>query len=106
MCLGDSFTSVLELGAVKIKSLEEDEEEAWLKDLVNSVEVCSISRRHNAIVEKIIHRFGWDLTARNPGDESTASMIACLLKSQRFDVLEHIVLTQPADINALSSVIA
>jgi len=96
MCLGDSFASVLELGAVKLKSVEQDEHESDLKKMVNSVEINSISRQHNSIIEKIVHRFGWDLVARHPEDERIVSMIACLLKSQRFDALEHIVLTKPA----------
>ncbi len=96
MCLGDSFGAALELGAVKLKSVEQDEYESDLKDMVSSVEINSISRQHNSIIEKIVHRFGWDLVARHPEDERTVSMIACLLKSQRFDVLEHIVLTKPA----------
>ncbi len=95
MCLGDSFASALELGSVKLKTVEMDEDETDVNQLVMSVEVTSICRQYNPIVEKIVQRFGWDLTAKRPCDETSASMIACLLKNDRFDVLEHLVLTSP-----------
>lgn len=105
MCLGDSFSAALELGAVKLKSVEQNEHESDLKNMVSSVEINSISRQHNSIIEKIVHRFGWDLVARHPEDERTVSMIACLLKAERFDVLEQIVEGRVASVSELSTVI-
>lgn len=101
MCLGDSFASALELGAVKLKQAELDEDDSDLNLTVMSVEVTSICRKYNPIVEKIVQRFGWDLTAKRPCDEASASMIACLLKNDRFDVLEHLALASPVSVAEL-----
>ncbi len=106
MCIGDSFGNALELGAVKLKTAELDEEGDGVDQLVMSVEVTSIDRKYNPIIEKIVQRFGWDLEAKRPCDESSASMIACLLKNERYDVLEHVVLTKPASVSELSAMIA
>lgn len=102
MCIGDSFSSVLELGAVKLKAEEMNSDEMELTELVMSAEVMSVDREHNAIIEKIVRRFGWDLTAKTPDDEASASMIACLLKNGRFDILEHLVLTSPVAVTELA----
>jgi len=103
MCIGDSFPAVLELGAVKLKSDESDED--GLDELVLSVEVVSVSREHNAVMEKIVRRFGWDLEPKVKEDVSIASMVACLLKAERFDVLEQIVGGRVASVSELSTVI-
>ena len=105
MCIGDSFPAVLELGAVKLKSDESDEDGESLAELVLSVEVVSVSREHNAVMEKIVRRFGWDLEPKVKEDASAASMVACLLKAERFDVLEQIVEGRVASVSELSTVI-
>lgn len=106
MCLGDAFSSTLELGVVKLKTAEMDEDSGGVEQLVMSVEVTSIDQQFNPIVEKIIQKFGWDLEPKRPCDLKSAQMIACLLKNERFDVLEHVVLTSPASVSELSAMIA
>jgi len=106
MCIGNSFSAVLELGAVKLKTAEMDEDSDGVEQLVMSLEITSIDLANNPIIEKIISKFGWDLEPKRPCDLKSAQMIACLLKNERFDVLEHVVLTSPASVSELSTMIA
>lgn len=106
MCLGDSFSAVLELGAVKLKTAEQDETGDDVTQQVMNIEVTSIDHRHNQIIEKIIQRFGWDLEAKRPCDEKSVSMIATLLRNERFDILENVVLTNPVLVGERSIAVA
>jgi len=106
MCLGDSFEACLELGAVKIRSLQMDEQDAVLADMVSTVEVERIDERYDAVMQTLVNRYGWDLDPENPAEKKTASMIACLLAARSFDVLEQIALTKPLSLNELIGAVA
>ncbi|MNZ13298.1 hypothetical protein D3C78_301910 [compost metagenome] len=91
MCLGESFTSAMRLGAQKAQNLENDGFEAPLIHLVNSFKVTRLDEKHKETVEKVIKRFGFTLEPAEQKDKGTLSMISLLLSTGRFDVIEQVI---------------
>ena len=95
MCLGENIVVAMEKGIEKTKRVEEDELEAPLLHLVTGFNVRRIEQKFNAVVEKVIARFGQGLEPSQPSEKGKRSMIALLLVQDRWDIIEQVIDTTP-----------
>lgn len=101
VCIGESFPAAMETGLVKLKVMEQQEEEAALIKLVDGVNVKRISKRHTPIVEQVIEQFGHTLEDQSGTNKAIVSMMALLLNKERFDIIEQVIKTTPMSISQM-----
>lgn len=92
MAIGESYGDAMETGALKIKQLEGSPTDKPLLELITGFRVTGVSKSYSAIVEKVIERFGKDLSLKDPADKSKLSMVALLLHRERLDIVDQVLL--------------
>lgn len=95
MAIGDSYGDAMATGALKIKELEGSPTEKPLLNLISGFRVTGVSKSYSGIVEKIIERFGKDLSLKDPADKSKLSMVALLLHRERLDIIDQVLMPVP-----------
>lgn len=100
MGIGKSYSHALELGAEKVKQLEDHESDSDLIHLIKGFEVTRIEDKHSYIIDKVIALFGHDLKPQIAADRASLSMIALLLKRGRYDVIDQIIGIAPVKLEA------